>query len=190
MPLPAQRQSGNISRSIQVAIADDTITVDGDTYNVYPDYRWGDPDEAGSPGTDPERAFVTLTWLREGAGRKDSSVLQVDVYSRIQAPTDADGDPFGLRARAIADEIEYGFTGVNAEGALKACIRVLDYASDPVAPAATDGFVVCRSASGNLGEADERTAAGVEGEMWRITLTFRFYLDLDLAGRDALYYTQ
>lgn len=188
MALALQRQSGNISRSIQVAIADDTITVGGDTYQVYPDYRWGDPDAAGSPGTTPDNAFVTLTWLQESAGRKGPSVLQVDIYSRIKAQNDADADPFRLRAGLIADEIETTFTGTNAAGSLNACVRILDFNSDPVAPVATDDVAVCRNANNVLGEADSRRNLGDEGGLWRISITFRFWLSQDLTGASGLYY--
>ena len=186
MALSAQRQSNNINRSVQFTIGDPTITVDGETYNVYPDWRWGDPDEAGSPATTPNRAFVTTTWLQSKAGRKGSSVLQVDVYSRIGSPDDPDGDPFGNRANDIADFIEDVFSGTEASGGLKACVRVLDFNLDPIAPVATDDTVWLRSIDGMLGESDSRTPAGTEGEMWRVSLTLRFWNSLDF--RQTPYY--
>ena len=188
MPLPASRRSSNIARSVQVAIVDgNSITVNGDSVAVYPDYRWGDPDEAGLPSTTPDNAFILLTWLQEGAGRKDSSVLQVDVYSRIRAQTDADNDTFGHRARDIADEIEFAFTGTTATGALKACIRIQDY-SDPNNPVDTDDYLMVKSVQGNLGEADSRLRPVQENGFWRQTLTFRLQASRDMSGPASIYY--
>lgn len=189
MALPASRRANNIQLSVQRQITNvgtSVITVGGVDYTVYPG-RWGDPDAAGSPATIPDRAFLTATWLQSRAGRKGSSVLQIDVWSRIQAPSDAAGDPLGLRANDIADAVEEVFTGTNAGGALNACVRILDF-TVPAAPVATDDWMACKSVDGMLGEADDRTPAYEDSEHWRVTLTFRFWASRDMAS--PLYYDQ
>ena len=191
MALPASRQANNIQLSVQRQITNvgtSEITVDGTDYTVYPG-RWGDPDAAGSPATIPDLAFLTATWLQSRAGRKGSSVLQIDVWSRIQAPDDALGDPLGLRANDIADAVEEVFTGTNAAGALNACIRILDFAI-PAVPVDTDDWMACKSADGMLGESDDRTPAYEDGSFWRISLSFRFWASRDLSAAGNLYYDQ
>ena len=189
MPPQASRKSSNIARTVYLRMAPtDTITVSGDTYPVYFDWRWGDPDENRDPAAAGDPAFVTTTWIQEGAGRRAQSVLQVDCWSRVGPQGAADGDSFGNRCRALADEVEQVFVGTQAGSSVyKAYMSILDFATNPAAPPDTGICLVCQNSAGDFGMPEARAPLRTDGEMWRTTITFVFRLVQDAAGPTAVY---
>lgn len=185
MPLEAGRQSDNICRTITSMIGN-TVTVGADSYPVHPDFRWADPEKARDPAGTVDVAWVALTWLQEGAGQKGVHLLQADVFSRVGGEGATDGDPFGSRARNIADELVNIWMGLDG-GGRKHWFDVLDFTVTPLAPTSTGMCVACQNSRGEQGAPEFRSRVGVEHGYQRITLRFRFFLWQDVSGPAAFY---
>lgn len=186
MALPAYRKETNIRRSIQVVIGN-TVTFGGVNFSVYHDYAFADPDDArGGPAHTAQRAWVETATIFQGAGRRGFSLFEANVYSRIGAEGEADGDPFGLRAEGIADEMESVFTGTTPAGAQRGCLQVMDFVN-PAVPVGTSEMMVCQNSRGDVGEIEQRARPPVEKDLRRVTLTWRFRLVQDAAGPAAFY---
>ena len=180
------RLHANIRRTIQTMVGN-TVTVDAVQYPIYHDYSWADPDDArAGVAHDGEVAWVETVFINEGAGRRAFSLFQLDVFSRVGAPGDPDGDPFGMRAEAISDQLESIFSGIHAGGVMRAFFDVQDF-SDPAAPVSTGVCMQCQNSRGDYGLAEDRKRLPVENSLRRVTLTMRFRLKQDAAGPSAFY---
>lgn len=186
MALEAGRQSDNICRTITRRIGN-MVAVGATSYPVYPHFRWADPEKQRAPDGTPEVAFVALTWLQEGAGQKGFHLLQADVFSRVGAEGAADGDPFGTRARRIADELADVWMGLDGGGRRKHWIDVLDFTATPAAPTDTGVCLVCQNSRTEQGAPEFRTRPAIENGYQRITLRWRFFQWQDVAGAGAFY---
>ncbi len=185
MPLPVSRQTANIKRTITRKIGN-SIAVGALVVKVYPDWRWSDPDAIRGAGGIPDDQWIALSWLLGGAGRFGSSTLQVDVFSRILGENNAGGDPFGITADDIADEVEGIFAGVDGTGLLRAWFYVYDFTVNPAAPTKTDGAIVCQTSAGRLGQSEDRRRIGWEKGFQRVAMTLRFRLVEDMPN-DSFY---
>ena len=174
----ASRKSSNIIRTVQLQLFGNTLG-----FTLYPKWVWGDPDEVRDPAVDAEKAFVTMHWQQTTAGRKGSHIVQVDVWSRIKAQTDADDDPFGNRATQIADALEDTFTGDSF------CFPILDFETLPSNPPDTGEKLMCYTAQGDYGLPASRDNLGIEGGRWRESLVFRFVMFKDVADQSDRYLT-
>ncbi|MFN3199990.1 MAG: hypothetical protein ACE366_16460 [Bradymonadia bacterium] len=193
MTIPAGRKTSNIRRSIQVRIGDevstDTTGARGQTTSVTAQIHhgdpWADPEAVGDPSQVPADQWLTTTWVEDGAGRRGSSLLQIDVYSLIKGRGDLDGDPHGMIADDLADAVEALFVGREDDGlgAERALIPVSDYIV-PTSPVATTETALCITSSGSRGTPQDRRRVRA-GAHWRITLRFRFRLIRDLYDNDA-----
>lgn len=193
MTIPAGRKTSNIRRSIQVRIGDeisaDTTGARGQstsvTAKIHHEDPWADPEAVSNPSQAPAAQWLSTTWVEDGAGRRGSSLLQLDVYSAIKGRGALDGDPHGIIADDLADAVEALFVGRADDGlgAERALIPVLDYLV-PTSPVATDAMALCITSSGSRGTPQDRRRAKMASH-WRITLRFRFRLIRDLYDTDA-----
>lgn len=200
--MTAHRDHTNIKRSFQARIGDTLETADG-TFPVYHDYAFADPgltaggagegDEwaaEGAEGTDAgareDAAWVEVRWLDEMAGGKGYSSAQVDVFSRVGAPTSALRDPMGLVCERLANAVQARFRGV-AEPRDNWFVEILDYA-DLDDPTGTGEYLVVQSdATGAFGEPAERRRHPLQNGLQRVTLTYTVRLVQDAAGAAAFY---
>ena len=184
--MDASRTARNIRISIQDRIGN-SVSVDGLDYDIYHSYTFGDPDDMRNPdGRDQEPAWVETTFLVQTAGRRGSSVMQLDIYSKIGGESEDDNDPFGLRAESIADALEDLFSGLNAQGGPKGRFRVKNYAN-PFNPIDTGVCMICQNSRGDLGMVEDRRITSSGDGLRRITMTLRFQLLQDTAGPAAFY---
>lgn len=200
--IPAHRDHTNIKRSFQGRIGN-TVETPAGTFPVYHDYAYADPGltaggagdddeweaegaEGGVTGAEEDWAWVEVRWLDELAGTGDYSMAQIDVFSRVGAPTDTHRDPMGLVCERLASEVQGRFWGV-ADPRDRWFIEVLDYV-DPDDPTGTGEFLVVQSATnGRFGEATERRRHPLQGGLQRVTLTYTVRLVQDAAGAAAFY---
>lgn len=203
MTMPASRRTRDIRLSITHRIGDSlTVTSPSQTSGgapvtrtvpVYHSSPWADPDSMGAPSGTQEAAWIGTTWLQDGAGYYGHSVLQVDVYTRQLAETDADQDAIGLFNAEVADAVCEIFAGCEASGHLRAYIDILDFTdpSNPVPPPDGEGgHVICQTPQGRPGVPTERRSLGRRGGLWRTSVRFAFRGMVD-AGfrRGSAYYT-
>jgi hypothetical protein len=182
----ASRFSTNIRRSIQVLMGN-LVEINGVDYPIYHDYSFADPDDAADTNNpSPNDAWIETVTLSQTAGRRGFTLLQLDIFSKIGGEGEAAGDPFGLRADAMADAMESIFSGIGANCSLRSYIRVNDYA-DVNNPVATDRFILGQNSAGDVGVCEERTRKPSEDGLRRIILTYRFRLLQDAAGPAAFY---
>lgn len=169
-----------IGESLTVA----TRNIDGSALNltvpVHHENVWADPDSMGDPKEPPERAWVELAWLEEGAGRRGVSVVQVDVYNRIGQKGALDSDPHGIIVDDIADEIEERFSGVRPDGTYRGWIPVLDFAvpQAPV-PAGNCIFVWNPGAESSWGQVTSRRRIMAYDGFQRVSMTYTLRLTTD-----------
>lgn len=200
--MTAHRDHTNIKRSFQAAIGDTLETSDG-TFPVYHDYAFADPGLAaggagqgdeweaeGAEGTDAgareDFAWVEVRWLDEMAGGKGYSMAQVDVFSRVGAPTSERRDPMGLVCERLAGAVQATFRGVS-EPRDRWFVEVLDY-SDIDNPTGTGEHLIIQSnVTGQFGEVAERRRHPLQHGLQRVTLTFTMRLVQDAAGPSAFY---
>lgn len=143
MARPAHYRSANIRLSFHRALGStlsfDSVGQDGAAVAIEApisfDSPWDEEDGVRVPEGTPDRAFATLTWVDELAGRGGVSIVQIDAWTRIGAPTDAEADPYGIICDDLADEIEDLFAGRRADGTMKSWVPIYDYSSDPSDPA-------------------------------------------------------
>ena len=182
--------SSRTARNIRVTIQDkigNAVTVDGISYNIYHSYTFADPDDIRDPDArSQEPAWVESTFLVQRAGRRGSSILQLDVFSKVGGESEDDNDPFGMRAESIADALEDLFSGLGAGGSPKSRFHVKNYAN-PFNPVDTGVCMVCQNSQGDLGMVEDRRISSSEEGLRRITMTLRFQLLQDIAGPAAFY---
>ena len=187
MTMPANRRVRDLRLSVAYAIGDSVAVtspsqVSGQpdvvlTVPIYHDWPLGDPDSIGDPTGTPVRAFIGTRWVVDGAGSRGSSVLQVDVYTRIGAQGDPDGDPFGYLNADIADAVAEVFAGADAGGALRCYVPILNFdnpAVPAVPPDGDGGCLICQTPGGQFGVPSDRRSIGREGGFNRFVLRFTF----------------
>lgn len=189
MSLPAYRKHRNVELTIQAAIGD-SITVatrgpDGNARNIDVPVFFGDgqadPDEVRRPDVTPAPAWVECRWTQQQAGRRGYSILQVDVRTRIGAPGDVEGDPFGHVCSDIADAVEETFSGAE-NGRLRAWVPMFDYAN-PDAPVRLESCVFVQTPGGDWGVPESRQPLPPSGGMQRIVLRFTMRITHDAVTR-------
>jgi hypothetical protein len=189
MSLPEFRRSRNVKLTFQKVIPNPlpvaTVTTAGVARNIqvpvhYND-RHADPDAEGNP-THPEAEWIAIYWLAERAGKGGSHQVQIDVYKRIGAQNDPNGDPFGRVVDDIADTIEGLFSGRHNDGRYKWELDILDF-TDPRTPIAVgDGgclIVMNRSAPGAHGCPTDRRQMP-DDKYQRVVLTYEMSVITDL----------
>lgn len=189
MPLPPDMRSANIRLTFQNVIGNsvavNSVAPDGSTFAltvpVHPEDPWADPDGMRDPKDPPERAWIELSWLEEGAGRRGQSVVQIDVYCRIGPKGGAESDPHGIVVDDIADAVEALFSGVRPGGmGYKGWIPVLDF-SDPLNPIEAGNciFVYNPGNESSWGQPTERRRLPVYSGFQRIVLRYTLRLTTD-----------
>lgn len=141
MPRQAHYRSANIRLSFQRVLGNslevDTVGADGSpislTVPIKYESPWSDEDGMQSPLDTPDRAFVTVVWIEEMAGRGGDSLVQLDIWCRVGDPTEGTSDPQGIIVDDITDEIEDLFAGNRDDGTKKAWHPIYDF-SDPNDP--------------------------------------------------------
>ncbi len=188
--LPAYRRHRNVELTIQAlfgnALAVTSRGPDGGVLNlsvpVYHGDTLADPDEARRPGTTPAPRWVETLWIQQGAGRRGYSTLQVDCRTRIGAPGDTDGDPFGHVVDDIADHVEARFAGerdgATDRGTLRAWVPMFDYA-DPANPVRLGSCIFVQRTDGAWGVPEERRRLPPQGGFQRVVLRFSMRLTHD-----------
>lgn len=202
MTMPANRRTRDLRLSVAYYVGDSIAVtspsqVSGEpdvalTVPVYHDWPLGDPDSARDPFGTQERAFVGTRWVVDGAGFRGSSVWQVDVYTRIGAQGDPDGDPFGYLNADITDAVAEFFAGASAGGALRCYVPILSFDNPlaPVPPAdGNGGCLICQTSGGQFGVPSDRRSLGREGGFVRtaVRFTFRTVVDAMRARGFAVY---
>lgn len=203
MTMPANRRTRDLRLSVTRRIGDSlTVTSPSQTAGgvpvtrtvpIYHSSPWADPDSMGDPAGVQEAAWVGTTWLQDGAGYFGFSILQVDVYTRQLAETDADQDALGLYNAEVADAVCELFAGVEISGRPSAYVEIMDF-TDPavpvVPPDGEGGFLICQTPSGRPGVPTERRSLGRRGSMWRTSVRFAFRGIVDAGFRRGnAYYT-
>lgn len=188
MAAPAYRNKIYLCRSIQERVGDSLLTPAGVTVPVYHHNITADPDNIRQGAAGGDRCWVETQWITLGAGRRSSSLWQVDVYQRVGDEGTADYDPYGLTLSEAEWEIAANFTGVDGEGGLRAYIPILDYSSDPAVP--TGHFLICVAARGEFGEPDSgpQAAPAADG-LLRQTARWRFVTTQDGIADPSAFYT-
>ncbi|MCP4741468.1 MAG: hypothetical protein GY871_04460 [Actinomycetales bacterium] len=155
---------------------------------VYSNYAWADPNDDGDPVDPPDPAFITTTWLQDGAGRNSVSLVQVDCWRRTGLPGDAAPDPFGVTAADIADAVEEAFMGMEPGGAFRWAPRVYNFLIDPQNPTETDEclWVQDTGRPNAWGTPSAREIINDDPRMQRVSLTFTVRLRLDGAQMPIL----
>lgn len=148
---------------------------------VYSNFVWADPNDDGDPADPPDPAFITTTWLKDGAGRNSMSLVQIDCWRRTGLPGDADEDPFGVTASDIADAVEEAFMGMEPDGTFRWAPPVYNFLVDPANPSLTDEclWVQDPGRPNAWGTANERTVINDDRRMQRVALTFTVRLRVD-----------
>lgn len=190
--MPSNRRTRDLRLSVAYAIGDSVAVtspsqVSGEapvvlTVPIYHDWPLGDPDSARDPSGTQERAFVGTRWVVDGAGFRGVSVLQVDVYTRIGAQGDPDGDPLGYLNADIADAIAEVFAGASAGGALRCYVPILDFdnpALPAVPPDGDGGCLICQTPGGQFGVPSDRRSLGRDGGFVRTVVRFSFRTTVD-----------
>lgn len=189
MPLPADRRAANIRLSWQRRVGDSlsvaSVGPTGAPVNltvpVYHENPYGDPDRMGDPKTAPQRAWVEVAWLEEGAGRRGYSIVQVDCHVRIGAKGSVAEDAFGVIADDVADAFEEVFSGTDGAGIYKGWIPVLDFSVTPAAPTPTDNciFVQNPGSESSWGQPVERRRLPTYEGVQRVVLRYALRLKTD-----------
>jgi hypothetical protein len=134
-----------------------------------------DPDGLGA-GASPLDRWAAASWLQDTAGGKGAALLQLDLVSR--APADPLGDvplrladllTAAMRVRSIP---LYDFSAVLLE-------------TDAEVPVPGNSVLVGQE-GGQLGERSDILGPVREGELWRVTVTYRLRLLSDFSS--AAYY--
>lgn len=190
MTLPAYRKHRNVDLTFQARIGD-ALTVatrgpDGNARSITVPVYWSDgqadPDEVRRPDVTPAPAWIEGAWTQQLAGRRGYSIVQLDVRTRIGAPGDAEGDPFGHVCSDIADAVEAIFAGAESSGRLRAWVPLKDYA-DPANPVALPSCIFVQTPAGDWGVPQDRRKLPPSGGMQRIVLRFSMRLTHDAVIR-------
>lgn len=187
MAMPPFRRRSNIQRSFQTRVGNTVTTQAAVVVPVFWNRSLDDPDAASDDDGTPLDAWIECIWITQRAGRLGASIVQVDVYRRVEGAGDADSDLQGLEADDIADAFEDIWSGLDGDGGRLAYFNVLDYTADPATPPDTGECAIVGSLGGLIGEGDVPRATPPEGGFQRRTLRFTVRLVHDLAGSEAFY---
>lgn len=160
----------NITLTVQRRIGD-SLTVGSETVKVLYG-RFADPDATRTPGTNPLKSYVIVTWGDQSAGQKGSHVCYLDVFTLI-GPETAGGDPQGLRCSRIADAIMEIFRAPSNDR-----FSVYDFA-DVTAPLRTGICLYTVGPNSARGFPLRREVIPWEDGLNRIRITYQFKTVVD-----------
>lgn len=153
----------------------------GATYSGRVNY--GDPlfdVTAIDPRNTARQYWTTLNFLMVAPGMNVPIVLQVDHFYEVGDAGDAGGDPHGYKVAGVADDFRrsFGAAGVASDRGFP----VYDYSVTPLAPTATDEWLLIINSRGSQGMPDSEVVAPIEHGLRRITQTYQIKSASDLAS--------
>lgn len=187
MALPAGRDTDWIERTIQSKIGTSLTCRGGEVFPVFHSDPWSDPgaarvDESGAELT----GWFETQFIAGGAGRRGSTLLQVDIWRRRGAEGDASADPYGSSYAQMADAICEVFDGIEPSGRQVGVFDVQEF-SNPLVPTDTGECMMCINSRLDIGSPEDgpRRLPASSG-YHRGVVRFRFRLIAD-AARGAFY---
>lgn len=167
MAVPAKRKSSNIVLSINRFVRDNFATPNSVTVN-YQDRAFDSSDKD---------LWVDVSVLNHGAGRKGETLVQFDVYSRIEGPVPG-GDQYG---QTLAETVDKLHAAMHVD-----TVPVYDF-STPTSPSATGSVLIVQNSAGKLREPEDDRELFFEDGVARRSVTYRFVMAGDLSRSPSYY---
>jgi hypothetical protein len=172
MPVPERRKSRNIRYSIQAYVEDNFATPNSYSNQINYGDRTFDPSGLGQ--------WVEVDFLSQGAGRKDFTMVQFTVCSRIGGGRHASDDRF-------ADELDR-VTDLLHDAMHTDRIQIYDYSSSKTSPTlVTNAVLVVKNSGGTFREPEEDQTLDPEDGVMRRVLTYMFMHVEDASGASQYY---
>jgi len=168
MPVPVERRSYNIIRTINDFIRVNISTPQGVT-TVFQDRTF---DVSGL------NLWLDVTFLTHGAGRKGETLVQLDIYSRMRGDVPG-GDQYGADVNNLADAIHSAFR--------TDAIQIYDH-SVPASPVAVANRVLMvQNSAGKWREPETDTPLDMEEGVVRRSMVYRFRMPGDASAAPSYY---
>jgi len=171
MTVPQKRRTGNIRRSINKFIKDEFETPNSLGGKIkYADQTF---DFSGKD------QWVVLNYLSDGAGKKDATLLQIDIYSRVGGRRSG-SDRYGAKLQELGEKLHDALHVRD--------IQIYDYSADETSPTAiTNAKLIVRNSDGKFGEPEETQEFEPENDVMRKAYTYRL-ITLGEASQASMYY--
>jgi hypothetical protein len=171
MTIPVERYHKNIERSIKKHIKENFVVPNSLTSNV----NYGDT-EFESTGLDK---WIAFTFLSAGAGKKGSTLLQADVYTRIRGKISG-GDRYGTECERLMRLLHMA---MHVDS-----IQLYNFETDPSSPVLLPGkSVMVQNSNGTFREPNEVRVWSIEDGVARRTITWRLRLPTDASMSFTIY---
>lgn len=168
MTVPARRKSDNHRKSINKWLKEQF----GDVHSVSIVFQDSLYDVKSLD------SWLAVSFLQEGAGRKDMTLVQLDLYSRVRGKITA-GDRYGQKVATMADQLH---AAMHVDS-----IQVYDFAVPTNPVLITGAKLMVQNSRGTFREPDSDRVLGFEDGVARRSLTYRLRMVEDASQASSYY---